>query len=126
MLQDKLVAAAVALLKPGGVMVYSTCTVNPQENERAVAAALANNPCLQLVALPAHAALGGPGLQGHGLAVDLCSLVQRFTPVVACNADGTGEFVGATNGEGRGHGNQVDSIGFFVAKFVKLRSIATP
>jgi len=29
--QDALVAAARARLKPGGVLVYSTCTINPQE-----------------------------------------------------------------------------------------------
>lgn len=32
-LQKKLINAAVKLLKPGGLMVYSTCTFNPDENE---------------------------------------------------------------------------------------------
>lgn len=31
--QESLFYQAVKLLKPGGVMVYSTCTINPQENE---------------------------------------------------------------------------------------------
>lgn len=33
-LQREIVASAYAMLKPGGTMVYSTCTFNPDENER--------------------------------------------------------------------------------------------
>lgn len=35
-LQKRLLAEAVKLLKPGGTLVYSTCTFNPEENERVV------------------------------------------------------------------------------------------
>ncbi|KAJ7393628.1 Putative methyltransferase nsun6 [Desmophyllum pertusum] len=35
-LQRKLFTAAVGLLKEGGVLVYSTCTITPQENEQQV------------------------------------------------------------------------------------------
>ena len=33
-LQKKIVGNAAALLKPGAVLVYSTCTINRQENEK--------------------------------------------------------------------------------------------
>lgn len=36
------------LLKPGGVLVYSTCTITLSENEEQVAWALKAFPCLQL------------------------------------------------------------------------------
>ena len=39
---------AVGLLKDGGVLVYSTCTITPQENELQVAWALKSFPCLKL------------------------------------------------------------------------------
>lgn len=39
---------AVKLLKPGGVLVYSTCTITLSENEEQVAWALKTFPCLQL------------------------------------------------------------------------------
>lgn len=39
---------AVGLLKEGGVLVYSTCTITPQENEEQVAWALRSFPCLRL------------------------------------------------------------------------------
>ncbi|XP_064224460.1 tRNA (cytosine(72)-C(5))-methyltransferase NSUN6 isoform X2 [Aotus nancymaae] len=47
-LQRKLFTAAVQLLKPGGVLVYSTCTITLAENEEQVAWALTKFPCLQL------------------------------------------------------------------------------
>ncbi|KAJ0059776.1 hypothetical protein NL108_011266, partial [Boleophthalmus pectinirostris] len=47
-LQRKLIHAAVSLLKKGGVLVYSTCTVTLAENEEQVAWALKTFPCLTL------------------------------------------------------------------------------
>ncbi|XP_067147872.1 tRNA (cytosine(72)-C(5))-methyltransferase NSUN6 isoform X3 [Apteryx mantelli] len=47
-LQRKLFTVAVKLLKPGGVLVYSTCTITLSENEEQVAWALETFPCLQL------------------------------------------------------------------------------
>jgi 16S rRNA (cytosine967-C5)-methyltransferase len=40
-LQKRLVQKAVALLKPGGTLVYCTCSLEPEEGEAAVAALLA-------------------------------------------------------------------------------------
>ncbi|PWA36304.1 NOL1/NOP2/sun family protein / antitermination NusB domain-containing protein [Artemisia annua] len=39
-LQDELLDAASMLVKPGGVLVYSTCSIDPEENEDRVAAFL--------------------------------------------------------------------------------------
>ncbi|GKD79283.1 antitermination NusB domain-containing protein [Tanacetum coccineum] len=39
-LQDDLLDAASMLVKPGGVLVYSTCSIDPEENEERVAAFL--------------------------------------------------------------------------------------
>jgi 16S rRNA (cytosine967-C5)-methyltransferase len=39
-LQDELLDAAARLVRPGGVLVYSTCTIEPEENEERVAAFL--------------------------------------------------------------------------------------
>ena len=54
---------AVKLLKPGGVLVYSTCTFSPLENELLVAHALNIFPELELEALPKHLqSLGSEGI----------------------------------------------------------------
>ncbi|MBQ4132233.1 MAG: RsmB/NOP family class I SAM-dependent RNA methyltransferase [Desulfovibrionaceae bacterium] len=47
-LQQLLLARAAYLLKPGGELVYSTCTTNPEENEEQLAWALDNLPLEQL------------------------------------------------------------------------------
>lgn len=46
--QKRLFAQAVQLLKPGGTLVYSTCTINVRENEQMVAWALSEFSFLSL------------------------------------------------------------------------------
>jgi len=108
-LQRKLFTAAVGLLKEGGVLVYSTCTITPQENEQQVAWALRSFPCLRLEKQSPH--LGGPGHPNCGLSDDECLLVQRFDPT---NLYGNAE----KDKEASAH--NLDTIGFFIAKFVKI------
>ena len=43
-LQDDLLDAAAVLVRPGGLLVYSTCTIEPEENAERVAAFLARHP----------------------------------------------------------------------------------
>ncbi|KAK6934611.1 NusB/RsmB/TIM44 [Dillenia turbinata] len=43
-LQDELIDAAAMLVKPKGVLVYSTCSIDPGENEERVAAFLVRHP----------------------------------------------------------------------------------
>jgi 16S rRNA (cytosine967-C5)-methyltransferase len=43
-LQAAILASAAACVKPGGVLVYSTCTTEPEENEEVVKAFLAAHP----------------------------------------------------------------------------------
>jgi 16S rRNA (cytosine967-C5)-methyltransferase len=46
-LQRRLLDRAVALTKPGGTLVYCTCSLEPQENEMIVADLLVRETCLQ-------------------------------------------------------------------------------
>jgi 16S rRNA (cytosine967-C5)-methyltransferase len=43
-LQDQLLAAATAMLKPGGRLVYAVCSLQPEEGPARAAAALARLP----------------------------------------------------------------------------------
>ena len=91
-LQKKLFDKAFQLLKPQGVLVYSTCTITLDENENLVKWALEKfKNHLKLV--PTFPILGLPGF-GLG---DEAIKVQRFGP-----------------------GNQDSTIGYFLAKFQKI------
>ena len=46
-LQKRLLQKAVALLKPGGTLVYCTCSLEPEEGEQAIAALLAAEPAMR-------------------------------------------------------------------------------
>ncbi|WCJ33111.1 Ribosomal RNA small subunit methyltransferase B [Euphorbia peplus] len=47
-LQDELLIAASKLVKPSGVLVYSTCSIDPEENEERVDAFLIRHPEFQI------------------------------------------------------------------------------
>jgi 16S rRNA (cytosine967-C5)-methyltransferase len=51
-LQREILEAAARALAPGGVLVYSTCTISPAENEQQLAAFLADHPELALAPRP--------------------------------------------------------------------------
>jgi 16S rRNA C967 or C1407 C5-methylase (RsmB/RsmF family)/NOL1/NOP2/fmu family ribosome biogenesis protein len=52
--QRGLLADAARLVRPGGVLVYSTCTFAPEENEQQVARFLTDNPDWELLQVPLH------------------------------------------------------------------------
>lgn len=57
--QRDILQAALAALKPGGVLVYSTCTLEPEENELNMQWLLDNH---NVTLEPVSAAIGDPGL----------------------------------------------------------------
>ncbi|KAH9706073.1 rRNA (cytosine-C(5))-methyltransferase NOP2C [Citrus sinensis] len=61
--QRRMFDQAVQLVRPGGIIVYSTCTINPGENEALVRYALDRYKFLSLA--PQHPRIGGPGLVGR-------------------------------------------------------------
>jgi 16S rRNA C967 or C1407 C5-methylase (RsmB/RsmF family)/NOL1/NOP2/fmu family ribosome biogenesis protein len=52
--QRGLLADAARLVRPGGVLVYATCTFAPEENEHQVAGFLAAHPDWRVLDIPAH------------------------------------------------------------------------
>lgn len=120
---------AVQLLKKGGVLVYSTCTVTLAENEEQVAWALRTFPCLslqpqvraaggrrcehhQIVTFsPQEPHVGAEGMLGAGLSPEQLSLLQRFRPELSWDQTGTAAPLPRRADR--------DTIGFFIAKFLK-------
>ena len=52
-LQAKLLAAALSLPKPGGIVVYAVCSLQPEEGPAVVAAALAADPAVERLPITA-------------------------------------------------------------------------
>ncbi|XP_037839310.2 tRNA (cytosine(72)-C(5))-methyltransferase NSUN6 isoform X2 [Chlorocebus sabaeus] len=119
-LQRKLFTAAVQLLKPEGVLVYSTCTITLAENEEQVAWALTKFPCLQLQ--PQEPQIGGEGMRGAGLSCEQLKQLQRFDPSAVPLPDTDMDSLREARREDMLRLANKDSIGFFVAKFVKCKS----
>jgi 16S rRNA (cytosine967-C5)-methyltransferase len=61
-LQTRLLDRAAALLRPGGTLVYCTCSLEPEEGEHAVAALLRRNPELRRQPIAAEEVGGLPEL----------------------------------------------------------------
>ncbi|NWH88203.1 NOP2 methyltransferase, partial [Aegithalos caudatus] len=119
-LQRKLFTVAVKLLKPGGVLVYSTCTITLSENEEQVAWALKTFPCLQLHPQEPH--IGGEGMKGAGLPLDQLKLLQRFDPsAVTLQGMDINSLQDSREDDLISLANK-DCIGFFIAKFIKSHS----
>ncbi|BBO01716.1 transcription antitermination factor NusB [Bradyrhizobium ottawaense] len=57
-LQQRLLRKSVSLLKPGGTLVYCTCSLEPEEGEQAVATLLASEPALRRVPIEAAEVAG--------------------------------------------------------------------
>ena len=51
-IQKEILSAAIKMLKPGGMLVYSTCTFSIKENEEVIQAVLKQHPQMQLVPIP--------------------------------------------------------------------------
>ncbi|XP_059748518.1 tRNA (cytosine(72)-C(5))-methyltransferase NSUN6 isoform X3 [Bos taurus] len=119
-LQRKLFTVAVELLKPGGMLVYSTCTVTLAENEEQVAWALEAFPGLQLQHQDPQ--VGGEGMLGAGLSPEQLKRLQRFDPSAMRSLDrDIGSLRDASIEDLVWLANK-DCIGFFIAKFVKCKS----
>ncbi|XP_070623235.1 tRNA (cytosine(72)-C(5))-methyltransferase NSUN6 isoform X2 [Erythrolamprus reginae] len=118
-LQRKLFRVAVQLLKPGGILVYSTCTITLSENEEQVAWALETFPCLQLKSQEPH--VGGEGMMGAGLSPEHLKLLQRFDPSEIILQGIDCYYLQNVKYEDLIRLANKDCIGFFIAKFIKVQ-----
>jgi NOL1/NOP2/sun family putative RNA methylase len=78
-LQKRLIVRAYDLLRPGGVLVYSTCTFAPEENESVVAHLLGERSArLTPVCLPIDASPGLPAWEEETYPPELCGAARIY------------------------------------------------
>jgi 16S rRNA (cytosine967-C5)-methyltransferase len=70
-LQVRLLGNAIASLKPGGQIVYSTCSMEPEENEEVVAEVLGSRPAIRCLGARTSAERLRPHLSDGSLAEGL-------------------------------------------------------
>lgn len=77
--QQRLLDRALALVKPGGVIVYSTCTFAPEENEAIIDAVVGPRGTLEPVSIPTLQATPGiTAWQGQSFRPDLQQACRYF------------------------------------------------
>jgi 16S rRNA C967 or C1407 C5-methylase (RsmB/RsmF family)/NOL1/NOP2/fmu family ribosome biogenesis protein len=64
--QERLLNEAAAMVKPGGLLLYSTCTFAPEENEQQVCRFLNGHPGWELVNIPKAAGFSPGRAEGTG------------------------------------------------------------
>ncbi len=73
-LQREIIDACVKMLKPGGKLLYSTCTFSPKENEESVSYLLDNYPEFSLIDIDGY----------EGFSKGLCEHGNRSTDLEKC------------------------------------------
>lgn len=96
-IQKDITVRAARMLRPGGMLLYSTCTFSPEENEQVVSHVLRECPQLHLAPLPFYEGFsqGRPELAGGEEEIQNC--VRLFPHRVG----GEGHFLALFQKEGR-------------------------
>lgn len=77
MRQKEIIDSAGAMLKPGGLMVYSTCTFSTEENEEIIGGFLNRNPDFSIESIPKNNGFA-PGFSEYGEGYDLEKAARLF------------------------------------------------
>ena len=103
-LQKELILQAADMLRPGGQLLYSTCTFAPKEDEGVVSYLLENRPDIKLMELPAYEGFA-PGVPAWG---NDDPVLSRCVHLFPHKLQGEGHFMALFCKEGR-----TDLIGQF-------------
>ena len=89
--QREILKNAEGLVKPGGYLLYSTCTYSPEENEQTLALFLGDNPDFHLVRVKEKLEkMTRQAIKSYAPNVENIEYARRFYPHVS---DGEGQFL---------------------------------
>ena len=78
-IQKELILTAWDMLRPGGMLLYSTCTFAPCEDEEVISCLLSQHPEAEVVPLPDHEGFS-PGVPAWGKGEEALSRCVRIFP----------------------------------------------
>ena len=126
-LQIDILSRATKLVKSGGRVVYSTCSLDPIENEAVVAEVLRNDPSLKLIS--AHdlipKLLASEGMTQWPVLSDECSIVQNEQEEDRFLSPSEKEIIDALPLCMRVWNDESTAGGFFLAVIEKKSSVET-
>ena len=88
-MQKEIVKQAISMLKPGGMMIYSTCTFSPEENEQIIAWVLREFPEMQLIPMKGYEGFS----EGRPDLADGNPELKKCVRIWSHHMDGEGHFV---------------------------------
>lgn len=97
--QRALIRQAVSMLRPGGMLLYSTCTFSAEENEEIVLGALREYPELELLPMEGYEGFA------EGYALEGCGALRKCVHIYPHRMGGEGHFLallGKKGGEAGG------------------------
>lgn len=87
--QHAIIRSAVSMLRPGGLLLYSTCTFSPEENEQTIASLLAEKPEMELLEIPWYEGFS----HGRPELADGNEMLTRCVRIFPHKMDGEGHFL---------------------------------
>ena len=104
-LQKEIVTQAISMLKPGGELLYSTCTFSPEENEGMISFILENFPEIELLSLSDYEgfAKGNPAWGNND------SRLKKCVRIFPHHMDGEGHFLALMKKNGCSLSNRTSS-----------------
>jgi NOL1/NOP2/sun family putative RNA methylase len=105
-LQREIVDEAAKMLKPGGKLLYSTCTFSPKENEERVSEILEQHPEFHLISIEGYPGFG-EGLTQYGNHSEELKKCVRIWPQ---RMPGEGHFLAYFQKEGQDQGDALPPV----------------
>ncbi len=93
--QSAILPDAARLVRPGGLLVYATCTFSPEEDEQVIAHFLQTHPDFAVEPAPAFAgfASGRPEWAGEGISAEICDQLAHTIRLWPHRFPGEGHFI---------------------------------
>lgn len=91
-IQKELILLGTRMLRPGGMLLYSTCTFSPEENEEVIADLLEQNPDMALVPIESYSGFS-PGFPIRGASEERNRALKNCVRIFPHKMPGEGHFL---------------------------------